>query len=374
MTQYFSIIKTSPLDSNEFDSTREAARKILILIHRGHSINQVLERGLLPPTETSSLILQMITAGIIVPKPDQPTVTQQVQIVTDSAADLPKELAEQLDILQVPLQVRFGQTVFADGVDLDAQTFYRMLAANQALPTTSPPSLDAFHRIFDQVIGERDILCIHLSKRMSKTADIAEQTIRKYFNAYLRKRKEGSRKENRFRIEVIDSKQVSMGTALLAIEAAECARKGLKLEEIRDHILSIRDLVQVNFMVDKLDHLARGGRIGRGSAFLGNLFGLKPILNMTGGGVNAHSRSLGGRFAQRKLLQTMKQEINPINHNTRIGICHSASPEKAKTLEQMIEGVFPEISCITSDFGPTVGSHIGPGAVGVSWLSLPKQL
>ena len=166
--------------------------------------------------------------------------------------------------------------------------------------------------------------------------------------------------------------QVSMGTGLLAIEAAECAQKGMGILEIRDHILSIRDRVHVNFMVDKLDHLARGGRIGKGKAFLGNLFGLKPILNMTGGGVNAKARSLGGRFAQRKLLQTMKQEINTATHNVRIGICHGASPQKAESLLQVIRKEFPGIECITSEFGPTVGSHTGPGAVGVSWIALQK--
>lgn len=371
MNQFFRITDRAAAHSAELSSQKEAVDQILSLMENGSPVNQILESCILPPEQTSALILQLITAGVISPVTAEASTEKKVLVVTDSASDLPVNLAKQLGIELVPLQIQFGENRFSDGVDINPATFYRLLSTSKEQPTTAPPRPEDFHKIFESAIGQQDILFIHLSSRMSKTGEIAAQTVRKYFNTYLRKRKE-SGKGNRFRIEIIDSQQVSMGTALLVIEAAECARKGWSLDKIQEHILKCRDHVRVNFMVDKLDYLAKGGRIGRGSAFLGNLFGLKPILGMTEGGVNARSRSLGGRFAQRKLIDAMKKELNPAEQNIRIGICHGAAPEKAEKLRILIGEIFPTLTCLISDFGPTVGAHTGPGAVGVAWLALPR--
>lgn len=299
---------------------------------------------------------------------------ERILLITDSASDIPEELVRERNITVIPLTVKIDGCEYRDGVDISSREFYRLLRSAKTFPVTSPPSGEDFHRLFLDNIAGKDILGIFMSRGMSKTFDLANQATRHNFNSYLRQRRTNPAMAGQFRIELIDSRQVSMGAALLVLEASDKIRAGWPLAKIKSHIEKLIDEVRVFFMVDNLDYLARGGRIGRGAALLGNFFGFKPILGMTGGGVDARSRTFGGGRAQRKLIDYMKDDLRERSAKTiRVGICHADSASKAETVRNLVEQAFPGQEQIVSSFGPTVGSHLGPGAVGVAWLPVSAR-
>ncbi|MBU1565188.1 MAG: DegV family protein [Proteobacteria bacterium] len=368
MDQYFTIVSRTVPDYLADQVGREKLARLFTLIEEKKSRKQIIASGVVDHQEADKVLLQLVTGKVVVPA-DSAIIQEKIMLVTDSAADLPPELVRDRNITVVPLSVTIDGRQYRDGVDISPLDFYRLLKKSATFPVTSPPSLEDFQRLFLDNIGDKDILGIFLSKRMSKTFDIANQAMRSKYNSCLRQRRANPAMDNRFHIELIDSRQVSMGAGLLVLEASDKIRAGWPLPQIKNHIEKLVEEVRVFFMVDDLDYLARGGRIGRGYAFLGNFFGFKPILGMNGGGVDAKSRVLGGRRAQSKLIDLMKDDLKNSGKAIRIGICHADCPEKVENIKKMINSAFPGQEPIISYFGPTVGSHTGPGSVGVVWLA-----
>ena len=370
MDQYFKRITRTVPDHLADRIGREKLARILTLIDEKKSLEQIIASGVVDRQTANMMLLQLVTEKVVVA--DDFTARQErILLVTDSAADLPAELVRQRNITVVPLSVSIDGQIYRDGIDISSRDFYRLLEKNGTFPVTSPPSLETFQQLFLDNVGDKDILGIFLSKRMSKTFDIANQAMRSKYNSYLRQRRTNPAMDTHFRIELIDSRQVSMGAGLLVLEASDKIRAGWPIAKVKSYIEKLIDEVRVFFMVDDLDYLARGGRIGKGYAFLGNFFGFKPILGMAGGGVDAKSRTLGGRRAQHKLIDYMKEDLGVSGKTIRVGICHANCPEKVENIHKMITTAFPEQNPMVSYFGPTVGSHTGPGSVGVAWLTSP---
>lgn len=372
MDRYFKIVTRTVPDGLAGQAGREKLSRIFALIDEKRSFEQILASGVVEHQAAEQLLLQLIDEKVLAWDDSYPQ-QERILLVTDSAADLPNGLVRERNIAVVPLTVTIDGREYRDGVDLSSQDFYRLLAQSATFPVTSPPSPEVFQQLFLENIGDKDILGIFLSKGMSKTFDLACQATRSKFNSYLRQRRANPEMDNRFRIELIDSRQVSMGAGLLVLEASDKIKAGWPIAKIKSHIEKLIDEVRVFFLVDDLDYLARGGRIGRGYAFLGNFFGFKPILGMAGGSVDAKSRTLGGRRAQQKLVDYMKDELSASGKTLRIAICHADCPEKVENIKNMIAGVFPEQDIMITYFGPTVGSHTGPGSVGVAWLASTSE-
>lgn len=352
---------------------KDKVDQVLALIAAGTPEQAILESGILEPAQLSSLLSSLATEKVLFSQTDKGGgQSPSILVVTDSSADLPADLIRERGIKVMPLTVTVDGKSYRDGVDISSQDFYRLLSSSSTFPVTAPPTKEDFHQLFADHIGEHDILGIFLSARMSKTFEIAGMAVRNNYNTYLRQRRAHPQLDRHFHIELIDSRQVSMGAALLVLEASDKIREGWPLARIKAHIEELLGVVQVCFMVDNLDYLARGGRIGRGAALLGNFFGLKPILGMNGGGVDAKTRTIGGRWGQRKLIEYMKEDLAETGGKIRIGICHADAPKKAATVQAMLSDAFPGQGQVTSLFGPTVGSHLGPGAVGVAWMTLPQ--
>lgn len=345
----------------------EKIAQIIAMIEEKRTAEEIIGSGVLEPQVVTTLLQKLKDEKVIVPLGGG-TGGNPIMLITDSAADLPEELIRERNITVVPLTIKIDGREYRDGVDISSRDFYRLLQNSKSFPATSPPTGEEFHRLFQENIADRDILGIFISRGMSKTFDLASQATRTNFNAYLRQRRANPAMDSHFRIDLIDSRQVSMGAALLVLEASDKIKAGWPIERIKSHIERLITEVRVFFMVDNLDYLARGGRIGRGAALLGNFFGFKPILGMTGGGVDAKSRTFGGVRAQRKLIDYMKDDLQDRANTIRIGICHADAADKAATVNELVEQAFPGQERIVSYFGPTVGSHLGPGAVGVAWL------
>lgn len=276
-----------------------------------------------------------------------------IKVVTDSTSDLPADVAESLGIEVVPLNVHFGSDVYKDRVNLMPDTFYDKLINGDVLPTTSQPSVGEFIDVYERLGSDADgIVSVHLSEKLSGTMNSARQA---------------SQQANAdCPIEVVDTFQVSMGVGICAMEAAEVANSGGDMNQV---ILAARNAVtrsQCFFMLETLEFLQKGGRIGKAQALIGNLLKIRPMLMLQEGEVHPLGRERTRRKGIAKLVDTV-EELAPISG---LAVMYSTGPDEAQTLAQnvskfMIEGREPMMLQI----GPVIGTYAGPDTLGIALIS-----
>ncbi|HWO93774.1 MAG TPA: DegV family protein [Dehalococcoidia bacterium] len=270
-----------------------------------------------------------------------------IRVVTDSTADVPNDLAEELGIAVVPLYVNFGDDTFRDGVDMSTDDFYERLVASKVLPTTSQPSAGDFEDVYRKLAEETtEIVSIHLSGKLSGTLGSAATAAAAVPECT---------------IEVIDSRSASLGCGLAAIKAAQAARAGARMHEVLDLVQHVTDHQRVVFTVDTLEYLRRGGRIGRGAAFLGSLLSIKPLLELRDGEIFPVERVR----SRKKALNRMYEGLSNLEAISDIGIIHATTPDDADEMRARLEERFPDVRFWTGRIGPVLGAHTGPGILGV---------
>ncbi|MCH7718916.1 MAG: DegV family protein [Chloroflexi bacterium] len=280
--------------------------------------------------------------------PTGPAPAKPVRVVTDSTADLPPELARELAITVVPLQVIFGEKTFRDGVDLTSEEFFQRLQEATELPSTSQPSVGDFQQAYEGLAETTDqILSIHMSSRLSGTVESARQASRAC--------------AERCQVEVIDSTTVSMAMGFAVIAAARAAREGAGLEACAEAARGAMQRGQLALALDTLEYLRRGGRIGRAQAFLGSVLRLKPILTIRDGGAHPLTRVRTRRKALDELLRLCLEQ----NDVVEAAVMHTTTPDDARHLAEEIErrcGIAVHIGRI----GPVLSVHGGPGTIGIA--------
>mgnify|MGYP005840509163 FL=1 len=269
-----------------------------------------------------------------------------VKVVTDSTADLPPSVVARYGITVVPLNVHFGEQTFKDGVDLKSQDFFEKLVAAPRLPTTSQPSVGEFLDTYRALTAGGDqVVSIHISEKLSGTLNSARQ-------AQARLGKEG-------RVEVIDSLQCCISLGLIAIEAAEVAQQGASLNEV---VARARDAVakaKLLAMLDTLEYLAKGGRIGKAQSFLGGLLQVKPLI-----GVKEEVYGIERVRTRQKALERLVEVIKAEAPVKRLAVLHSAAPEDAQWLSEQVRSLVGDQEIMVSWIGPVIGTYAGPKAVG----------
>jgi DegV family protein with EDD domain len=295
-----------------------------------------------------------------------------VQIVTDSTADLPADLAGSHGIAVVPLTVAFGQEVFRDRVDLQPGDFYQLLKTRKAHPVSGPPAAEELARCYGEWLARgHDVVSIHLSARLSKTCENAGAGAAAALAAHFAKANaaRAAGPENGRggtpEILVVDTGQISLGLGLLVLFAARMAARNETAAEIRRRLLAAAPRVHSLFALDTLELLARGGRIGRAQAMLGGLLGIKPILGLVDGEVAPVDRVRGGRAAHPRILEILRDRVDPARPVV-VGLSHGNAAAWADRLEKLVRDAFPVAELIAAEVGPVVGTHAGPGVVGVS--------
>ncbi len=276
-----------------------------------------------------------------------------VRVVTDSTADLPPALAGEWGITVVPLNVRFGEESFKDGVDLQADQFFERLASSPQLPTTSQPSIGEFLDIYRALTANGDeVVSIHISEKLSGTMNSARQ-------AQAELGEEG-------RVEVIDSLFCSMVLGLIVLEAAQEAQKeGSGLQSVvartRDAIARARLLA----VLDTLEYLAKGGRIGKAQSFLGGLLQVKAMIEVKDGEVYPVERVRTRERSLERLVELVK------GHGAmeRMTVVHANAAEDAERVAQQVQPLLVRGSVVQSTIGPVIGTYAGPGAIGVGFLT-----
>lgn len=272
-----------------------------------------------------------------------------LRVVTDSTADLPPKVAEELGIVVVPLAVNFGNEYYLDGVDLSADEFYHKLQRSPTLPTTSQPSPGAFAQTYDRLAAETsEILSIHISAKLSGT----------YASAIAGRDLAGAGAD----IEVIDSLQASMGLGLLAIMAAKAANNGASLDAVVEMVERAMPRTQFFGAVDTLEYLQKGGRIGKAQFWLGTLLNVKPLIACRDGETHPLERVRSRKRALERLVE-LALEHKSIQD---MAVMHSTTPADAELIGERLSAAFPEERIYRARFGPVIGTYLGPGAVGVA--------
>jgi DegV family protein with EDD domain len=270
-----------------------------------------------------------------------------VAIVTDSTADLPTDLARKRSITVVPLTLHFEGKSLLDGIDITPADFYRQLPAATTHPTTSQPSAGRFAEAYSALLKEHDaIVSIHISEKLSGTYASARQ---------------GADMTDAKRVHVIDSELASMSLGLLTLAASELAAQGANAEAIETKVLAMRDQVQTYFSVATLEFLRRGGRIGRASALLGSVLQVKPVLCIRDGLVTPLERV---RTFDRALSRVIEL-VRAVDRGQ--GVCaivgHADAEDAAERVARELEPITETL--MIQPLGPVVGTHAGPGVVGV---------
>jgi DegV family protein with EDD domain len=279
-----------------------------------------------------------------------------IAIVTDSGSDLPAELVRELGILVVPLTIRFGSEELVDGVDLTPSQFWARCAKSQKLPETSAPSPGAFRAAFEQAgaAGADGVVCINLSGALSATIEAA--------------RAGAAAVASDLPVRVVDSRSITLGEGLMAVAAARLAKLGKGLDDVAGEVTDLARRTCFYGAMSTLENLRRGGRIGAAAAAFGSLLAFKPVITIVDGAVEADSRQRTRARSLRYLVDKLRVHA-PLD---QVGIVHGDAPDLEEFLT-MVGEVVPRESVILGDLGPVVGTHAGPGAIGVTF-QVPREV
>ncbi|WP_145045431.1 DegV family protein [Paenibacillus xylanexedens] len=286
--------------------------------------------------------------------------SHKVAIVTDSTADIPEELIRKYGIHVVPLRVLFAEETYADGVELTPEEFYTKLGKAATLPTTSQPSPTEFMNVYQSLLDEdpeRAIVSIHLSSGMSGT----------YQSALLGK----SLLEREGDITVLDSKSASYGYGLLVVQAAELALQGKSAADIASAVEGMHRTRKLFFLVDTLEYLQKGGRIGKAAAIFGTLLNIKPILSIDEEGIiYAVEKVRGQKKAMARIIELFQQDFAGKRVNVAIG--HTADPGSAIACAEQLRGHFTLNEVVYTNIGAVIGSHVGHGVIAIFMWPVPE--
>lgn len=271
-------------------------------------------------------------------------------IVTDSGADLESHICAEEEIHVVPLTITFGQTEYQDGIDLSADEFYDKLRSSKTMPFTTQPSPAEFVRMYERLRdqGATHIISIHLSSRLSGTAQSALLA---------------SREVNGVTVEVVDSLSASLGIGLLAREASRRVKRGEAFETIVETLRSMAKRFKIYFVVDTLEYLAKNGRIGKAQALLGGILNVKPVLTLEDGVVTPAGKARGRNKAYAMVVERFREAMG--GAAVTGAIVHGAASKEAQILKEKVEAACPGSQLSVHLLGPTIGTHAGPGTLGV---------
>ncbi|MDZ7844737.1 MAG: DegV family protein [Anaerolineales bacterium] len=278
---------------------------------------------------------------------------KKVQVVTDSTAYIPQQQLAKYNIEVVPLNVIWDNQTYRDGVDITPQNFYQRLQKSKTLPSTSQPSAAAFKSIFKKNLEEdREIIAILISSEISGTVNSALQA----------KQELG---ENQ--IQIVDSRTAAMAAGLQVLTVARAAAAGASLAECHAQALKAQHHTDVIFVVDTLEFLHRGGRIGGAKRLFGSMLNIKPILEMREGKIEPLDQVRTQSKAIERMLAIMKERIGE-ERPVQIAGFHSNAPLLAENLLEKACDQFEIRDSYLTELSPVIGTHVGPGTVALAAL------
>jgi DegV family protein with EDD domain len=276
-----------------------------------------------------------------------------IKIVTDSACDVPQDLAEALDITIIPVYINIGEEGYREGIDISRELFYKNLDSYPVYPTTAAPAIGNFTQVYEQLAAEgiTEILSIHLAHSISATCNSARL---------------GAEAAEGIAVTVYDSHQITLGAGLLVLTAAQAAQEGKSIDEIVTLLDERVPRSRVFGMLDHLEALRRSGRVNWAQFGLGTLLRIKPVMMIQADDISVVAKI---RTRKKALQQTieMVQEFSPFE---RLAIIHVNAPNLAEELrEQALDLFQTDHPPFTMEVTPAIGVHLGVGAVGFACVA-----
>jgi DegV family protein with EDD domain len=272
-----------------------------------------------------------------------------IAVVTDSTSDLPVDIAKQHGISVIPLNVHIEDETFLDGITISADEMYQRLPDQKVIPTTSAPSVGSFLELYEKLAETHDeIISIHISSKLSLT-----------FNAAVNAA--GLMKEKGTRVEVVDTEQASMALGWTTVQVAEHVAAGGSLDDAVSLAKSSSERASFVGMVDTLEYLVRGGRIGKAQGFVGSLLRIRPILTLTEGVAHPAGRARNRSKGITKLVD-MVSEAAPLD---KLAILYTTDKADAEAIAKEVASFGPDGAPVVAQLGPVVGNYLGPGTLGL---------
>lgn len=273
-----------------------------------------------------------------------------VAVVTDSTADLPREVVESLGLRVVPLSVTFGDATYISGVTLQTEAFYARLATAPRMPTTSQPSPAWFDEAYADCAddGHRAVVSIHCSAALSGTVTLARDRA----------------KVAALDVEVVDTGLVGGSLGLAVLAAHRVAQAGGSVGQVVAAAQAVRERSIGLLVVDTLDHLRRGGRLTGAQTFVGTALKVKPILHLTDGRVEVRERTRTWTRALDRCVDLVAEVAG--DGAVDVVVVHALAPDRAEQLWERLEERVVLGERLQALIGPIVGTHVGPGAIGVA--------
>ena len=275
-------------------------------------------------------------------------VLKKIRIVTDSTVDMKTEELERLNIEIVPLTISIDGETYTDRVDITPSEFMQKMKDSEELPKTSQPAAGAFLEMYDRLGSEGyDVLSIHLTGAMSGTVQSAQSAANM----------------TETNVTVIDSRFITKGLSFQVIEAAKMANEGKRLQDIIDRLSEIRHQTRLYIVVDSLENLVRGGRIGKGTAFLGSLLHIKPIALLENGEYTPVAKVRSHTQVVKYLTNSFAEDVNG-KVIKGVGIVHADGYDLAVKIKTAIKERTGYDIINIEDTTPVISTHTGAGAIG----------
>jgi len=280
----------------------------------------------------------------------------KVAIVTDSTAYIPSDLLSRHNITTVPQVLIWGEETFKDGVDILPDEFYKRLSTAKVMPSTSQVSPMTLKIVFEKLLGEGYEICgVFLSAKLSGTIQSATQAI-------------DMLPQSKGKISIVDSDSTAMAMGFQVLAAAKAAEAGASLKEITSLVETARKHTGVLFVVDTLEFLYRGGRIGGAQRLLGTALNFKPILELKEGRIDSLEKVRTKGKAYTRVLEILVDRIGS-QSNIHLATLHANAEVDARALlERAVAQLHPQETIFTS-VSPVIGTHAGPGTVGLAFMA-----
>lgn len=273
-----------------------------------------------------------------------------IKVISDSLSDIPKELIEKYDIGIVPLTIRLDEVDYKDGVDITTEEFYKKLRLSKEMPKTSQATYIQFKETFEKYIEEgKSILYISGSSKATGT----------YQSALMAKNDiEGD-------ITVFDSLNLCYGCGAQVIKACEMLEEGRSIQDVITTLEVMRESLYVVFAVDTLEYLRKGGRISTAKAVVGSVLSIKPLIHIKDGALENVAQVRGKKHVIAKIIELIKENCGDDLSNKRFAIADGDNKVDVVKLREAVQKEFNPKEIVEIEVGPTIGSHAGPGTIGV---------
>lgn len=364
------IVINSDADNNLNEIKKHPSiASTISLIERLGKVQDIIDEHPLTDIQVYKQLIYLIKIGLARVEPFKQKFG--IRIITDSTADLPRDLVNNHNITIIPQMISVNLDTYKDGIDIFPDEFYRLIAHTKKYPITYPPSEKEFHEVFKAIIPEYDILGIMSSDKLSKTVEHAVSAKQKYLEEYRRLRQEKSGATT-LNLEIINSRTVSLGLGLLVLEACEKSQLGWDFQKITKYLESLIPEMKVFFVVESLEYLQRS-KIEKIKRPFNKLFHIATILGIHQGEVVVIDKIYGQKNAQVRITEMISENLKNRSTPLKIGIMHTSNQKWAEQMSELMEMKLNCKQIIISQISPSVVSHCGIGSVGVACLPISES-